>query len=134
MVCDLLSVITARLDAAYAVELYGSEAGIAAYARALEPLIGAFTIVRAEGRITIQGARASIYVRPDRVQVFAGYEMTRAEGEQLARETIRIAEALALPLAQERLVNKIKAAYGQLAVLSDTRQGAARVTRVRIPL
>lgn len=134
MVCNLLAVITAKLDAASAVELYGSEAGLAAYARALEPLIGAFTIVRAEGRITIQGEKASIYVRPDRVQVYAGYAMTRSEGELLARETVRIAEALALPLAQERLVNKIKATYGGLAVLSDTRQGAARVTRVRIPL
>lgn len=134
MVCNYLSVVTATLDARDADELYRSEVGLAAYAQALAPLIGAFMIVRAPDRVSIQGERATIRVTPDGIQIYAGYQMGRAEGEALAAQAVEVARQLALPLAQQRLVDTIKATYGQLSVVGDAYQGAARVTRVRIPV
>jgi len=130
----MLSVVTAKLAAQDAQELYQSDLGLQAYVAAMEPLIGKIAISRAEGRITLKGERASIYVTPERISIYAGFSINRQEGERIAQAMVDIAHALALPLAQERLVQTIKARYGQLAVLTDTQRGGARATRVRIPL
>jgi len=61
-------------------------------------------------------------------------DLTPAQIAALSAKATELAQALAIPLVQERLVAAIKAQYGQLAIQSDARQGAARVTKIRIPL
>ena len=133
----MLVVINARIEPTYAEELLkGGPAAIRAFALGMAKLLlGEPRIEQAGGSVYVTGPKATVRIGPDGIVVQGSrLSATRAELEAISQLAATVGQALAIPLAQERLVGMIKDGYGKLAVTSDTQQGAARVTRVRIPV
>lgn len=138
MVCNMVAVVSARLETRFGVELLASEPGLRALAEQLAPLLGGVPEVILQ---TLNGVPTALLRSPQLTVILTqdgvsaqSYRLSRPQIEAVLAKTREVGELLAVPLAQERLVNAVKATYGQLSVLSDTRQGAARVTRIRLPL
>jgi hypothetical protein len=134
----MIAVVSARLETTFGTELLASEDGLQALAQALAELLGGVpTISRqtvgGQPTVLLQGPRLTVVINAAGVSA-QSVASDRVQIERVLARAREVGEALAIPLAQERVVQSAAAAYGRLAILSDTRQGAARVTRIRIPL
>lgn len=135
MSCYSVAVLQAKIEARYVEELLASEPGLRALVQALTP------VLKAEPSLTIYGDQAILTVPGgpqiilDRLGLRVSARSMRAfEQEQLTITVGEIAQKLAIPLAQERIVQGLRARYGQYAVTSDQAVGAARVVKLQIPL
>lgn len=134
----MIAVVNARIETTFGIELLQSEAGLKALAQALAASLGGLPIIARQtvgGRPTVlfQGPRLTVVLTEAGVSA-QSYALGRAQVDAVLARARETGELLAVPLAQERVVNAVKATYGRLAVLSDTRAGGARVTKIRIPL
>lgn len=136
MPCNALATVRAKIEAKHVEELLLSEPGLRALVKALVP-----NVLRAEPTLSVSIGQAVLRTQ-DGVQIIldntglrvvARY-MSYASQQELTRQVAQLAQKLAIPLAQERLVQGLKARYGQYAVTSDQAVGAARVVKLRIPL
>lgn len=135
MPCNSIAVITARIEAKHVEELLQSEPGLKALAKALVPVLGAEPTLTNYGDQAILSVPAGPQVILDKngLRVTARY-MAYAKQQEITRAVAEIAQKLAIPLAQQRIVQGVKDRYGQFAVTSDQQVGAARVVKLRIPL
>lgn len=136
MPCDSIAVVTAKIEAKYVEELLASEPGLRALVKALVPAVlsvePGLNLSRGQAVLRCQDG-VDIILDKSGLRVSARY-MGYARQQELTEKVARIAEKLAIPLAQQRLVQGLKTRYGQFAVTSDQQVGVARVVKLRIPL
>jgi hypothetical protein len=136
--CNAIAVVRAKIEAKYVEELLASEPGLRALAKALVPLLGrepSLVVSQGQACLTVQdgqyqGALIVLDQRGLRIEArYMGYQ----KQQDLTKAVAEIAQRLAIPLAQERVVQGLKDRYGQYAV-TDQRVGQNRVVKLRLTL
>lgn len=137
MPCGSIAVVAARIEAKHTEELLLSEPGLRALAKALVPVFNGEEPVLAmsRGQAVLRVASTGVQVILDEAGLRVTARYMRLDALKALTDRIAgIAQSLAIPLAQERIVKGLADRYGQLAVTGDQRAGESRVVKLRIPL
>ena len=135
MPCNMLAIARATIDARYGAALLENEQALAILARALAPLMGRFPEIvhESDGSVLLKGVRTNLRITAENIQAVNVWT-SPDEMAALVKKASELATALAIELGTEQTVKGLAARYGQYAITSDTRVGAARVVKMRIPL
>jgi hypothetical protein len=135
LVCDMLSVARAKIDAQYGAELLANADALAVLVRELARVMGRVpdVIRERDGSILLRGQRTNLRITANTIQAVDVWT-SKDEMARMVRQATEIVQALAIASATERTVKGLAARYGQFAITEDRRMGQGRMVKIRISL